>query len=198
MSSDTKLSADLPKILNDLDQADAEARRIIGSLNDQQLNWHPVPGAWSVAQCLNHLAQINKIYVAALRDAVHKTSPGSRSGGGPIMPGFFSRWFIQVMEPPPKRKLKAPKKVTLLPPKSGPELLPAFLAAHDEIRALVEESREIDLNRIRFVNPFVPLIRFTVGTGLMVVNAHDRRHLWQAQQVMEAMKQGRSAVAQVQ
>ena len=193
MSSDKKLSADLPKILNDLDQADAEARRIVGSLNDQQMNWQPAPGAWSVAQCLDHLAQINKIYVAALRDAVRKAPPGSKPRSGPIMPGLFSRWFIQVLEPPPRRKLKAPKKVIQLPPKTGPELLPAFLAAHDEIRALVEESREMDLNRIRFVNPFVPLIRFTVGTGLMVVGAHDRRHLWQAQQVIEAMKSGEAA-----
>jgi len=44
---------------------------------------------------------------------------------------------------------------------------------------------ELDFNRVRFRNPFVPLLRFTVGTGLMIINAHDRRHLWQAQRVKE-------------
>jgi hypothetical protein len=47
-------------------------------------------------------------------------------------------------------------------------------------------SSGIEFNRVRFKNPFVPLLRFTVGTGLMVINAHDRRHLWQAERVQVA------------
>jgi len=30
-------------------------------------------------------------------------------------------------------------------------------------------------------NPYLPLIRFTVGTGLLIMPAHERRHLLQAE-----------------
>jgi hypothetical protein len=47
-------------------------------------------------------------------------------------------------------------------------------------------SSGIESTSVRFRNPFVPLLRFTVGTGLLVINAHDRRHLWQAERVQDA------------
>jgi len=43
-----------------------------------------------------------------------------------------------------------------------------------------------DVNRIRFKNPFVPLIRFTVGTGLEIVSQHESRHLLQAERIRES------------
>lgn len=52
-----------------------------------------------------------------------------------------------------------------------------------EVRDLLREAAGIDLNRTRFVNPFIPLVRFTVGTGFLVIAAHERRHLWQAERV---------------
>jgi DinB family protein len=185
------LPDDLARVLSDLDAADAEARRLVASLSEAQLQWQPHNDAgagWSVAQCLDHLARINAIYIAALRGAVQQSKPGSAPRRGPIQPGWFGRWFIAQMEPPVRRKLKAPKKAVPGPARTGPELLSAFIAAHDQVRALVHDSRELDLNKIRFTNPFISIIHFTVGTGLMVIGAHDRRHLQQANLVCAAMR----------
>ncbi len=38
----------------------------------------------------------------------------------------------------------------------------------------------VDKFRIRFPNPFLPALRFTVGAGFLIIAAHERRHLWQA------------------
>jgi hypothetical protein len=53
---------------------------------------------------------------------------------------------------------------------------------------LIYETRDLDLNRLRFRNPFIGLLRYSVATALLVIGAHDRRHLWQAEQVRAAMK----------
>jgi hypothetical protein len=66
------------------------------------------------------------------------------------------------------------------------EALQVFLDSHAPVRRVLEFWDRVNFNRVRFKNPFVPLIRFTVGTGLMVINAHDRRHLWQAERVQQA------------
>jgi hypothetical protein len=61
-----------------------------------------------------------------------------------------------------------------------------FVDSHSDARRVVASWERLDLNCVRFRNPFVPVLRFTVGTGLMIINAHDRRHLWQAERVKES------------
>jgi hypothetical protein len=70
--------------------------------------------------------------------------------------------------------------------KERSRILEAYRTGHDVVRQLITDAAEIDANRARFPNPFVPLIRFSVATGLFVIAAHDRRHLWQAEQVKQA------------
>src|SRR5689334_17210062 len=182
------LPADLQSVLNELDRADQQARQLVSDLSEAQLNWQPGAGAWSVAQCLGHLGQMNSVLTAALRSAVRQADKNSVMPRQPIQPGWFGRWFIQQMEAPPRRKMKTPRQGVPDAHKSGEEILRAFIAAHDELRSLIHEARDLDLNRIRFRNPFIGLLRYTVGTALLVIGAHDRRHLWQARQVRTAMK----------
>jgi hypothetical protein len=91
------------------------------------------------------------------------------------------------MDSPPRRKFSAPKQAVPSLTIDAEEALKSFADSHDEVRALLLESAEVDLNRIRFKNPFVRLLRFTVGTGLLIILAHDRRHLWQAKQVRSTL-----------
>lgn len=182
------LPDDLQSVLNELDRTDKEARQLVAGLNEAQINWRPSATAWSVAQCLDHLGQINSAYIPALQAAVRHADRNSVGPHEPIQPGWFGRWFINAMEPPPRRKFKSPAKGKPGTHKSGDEVLSVFIASHNELRSLIHEMREVNLNRIRFMNPFVSLLRFTVGTGILIIGAHDRRHLWQARQVCAAMK----------
>lgn len=43
-----------------------------------------------------------------------------------------------------------------------------------------------DVNPIRFKNPFIPGLRFSVGTGPEVLTRHERRHLLQAERIRES------------
>lgn len=182
------LPADLQSVLTELNRTDEEARQLVRCLSEAELNWHPSPTAWSVAQCLDHLGQINSAYIPALQAAVRHAGRNSVAPYEPIQPGWFGRWFIHQMEPPPRRKFKSPAKGKPGTHKSSEEVLSAFVASHNELRSLIHEARELNLNRVRFKNPFVSVLRFTVGTGILIIAAHDRRHLWQATQVRAAMK----------
>ena len=42
------------------------------------------------------------------------------------------------------------------------------------VRELIPDAAAVDANRARFRNPFIPLIRFSIATGLFVIAAHDR------------------------
>jgi len=156
-------------------------------LTDEQANWQPSPASWSIAQCLDHLARGSVLYAAALRDAVTRTKAAGKLRRDPVRPGgWLSGYFIRTMEPPPKQKMRAPKKIVPASRIGAREVLDAFLRTDENVRAVVHEGAHLDLNRIRFKNPFFGFLYFTVGTGLLIMAAHNRRHLWQAEQVRQS------------
>jgi hypothetical protein len=57
---------------------------------------------------------------------------------------------------------------------------------------LVRRASAYDVNCLRFRNPFIPLLRFTVGTGLEIISRHQQRHLLQAERTKQesALPQG--------
>jgi hypothetical protein len=61
-----------------------------------------------------------------------------------------------------------------------------LLRSNDSARELIRRASAYDVNRIRFANPFVPLVRFTVGTGVEVIWKHQRRHLAQAERILKS------------
>lgn len=184
-ANSVELPPHLRSILDDLEKSDQEARRIAGGLSDAQVNWQPRETAWSVAQCLDHLARANTVYAAALQEAVKANQAAKEPQRGPIQPGWCSRLFLRSLEPPPRGKLGAPKKIVPGSWIAGREALEAFLRSHEDVRAVIRDGAGLDLNRIRFHNPFIGFLRFTVGAGLLIIAAHDRRHLWQAERVRE-------------
>lgn len=185
-STSFELPAHLKTIWDDLEKSDQEAQRIAGGLSNAQGNWQPRDTAWSIAQCLDHLARGNTMYAAALHNALKEPGAANKSSRGPIRPGWFSRYFIRSMDAPPKRKFRAPKKIVPASQMAIRTALQAFLRSDEDLRAVIRDGAALDLNRIRFHNPFIGFLRFTVGTGLLVITAHNRRHLWQAERVLES------------
>jgi len=182
-SDKREMPPDLQAILDDLDKSDEEARRIVSGLSDAQANWQPRETAWSIVQCLDHLARGNTMYAAALLAAANTARAKSKPRREAIRPGLFSGLFVRSLEPPARTKMKAPKKIVPALRANPGEVLQAFLKSHEDMRAVVWEGAGLDLNRIRFRNPFFGFLRFTVGAGLLIISAHDRRHLWQAEHV---------------
>jgi DinB superfamily len=181
------LPDDLQDVLNQIDAADRAADDIVQGLRDTQFHWQPDDGrAWSIAQCLEHLANMNVLYGGAARTAVdHATSQGWRRTG-PIASSKAGRWFIASQEPPVKRKLRSPSSVVPQSTKSRAEVMAHYHDAHARIRQLIHDCADVDVNRATFQNPFLSLIKVRVGTALRIIASHDRRHLWQADQVKRA------------
>ena len=169
------------QLMTELDLIDRNTRDLTSGLTIEQLNWQPAPGGWSIGQCLQHLCLGNEIYLPAISAALVRKNP---SAVQEITLGWFSRWFIRsFIEPSPATKRgPAPKKIV---PSEHIELsvIDRFLRTNQDARQLIRLAEAYDVNRIRFVNPFVPLLRFTVGTGLKITCGHERRHLQQAERV---------------
>jgi DinB superfamily len=177
------LPEDLKALQERLEQSDCEARALIAEATEEQFNWRPDERSWSVAQCLDHLNVANRVYLEPMRRAVDEGRGSSRRG--PIQPRTLERWFIRSLEPPPRLRLPAPGKIVPAAHKSRAEVGEEWTRLQEQLQSLLTEAAPLDLNKTRFVNPFIPLVRFSVGTGFLVIDAHERRHLLQARRVLE-------------
>jgi hypothetical protein len=92
------------------------------------------------------------------------------------------------MEPSPQSKRSPAPKKTVPAAKVEPSVLDRFLRSNQAARELVRQASNYDVNRIRFKNPFVSVIRFTAGTGLEIVSSHERRHLLQAERAKQSLQ----------
>jgi hypothetical protein len=179
---------DIRALQDGFDAAGRDARALVADLTHAVGEWRADARSWSVSECLDHLGTANEVYLRAMRPAAERALAHGRRRRGPARPGLIGGWFVRTLEPPvkPRSKMKAPQKIR---PRSAPSLDDAaarFFAAHEEVRAFLDRFAEVDLNSVHFPNPFIPGVRFSLATGLHVLAAHERRHLWQAWRVRRA------------
>jgi hypothetical protein len=170
------------RLLASLSSSDQRATALARPLSVAQLNWRADPSTWSVGQCLDHLRATNEVYGAAIASAL--PAHGNGRSVEEITPGWFGRYFIRtVIEPSPKtRKQKAPSKIVPITTVDA-AVLDRFLRSNQQTRDLIARAQSFDVNRLRFKNPFVSWIHFTVGTGLEIIAKHEVRHLLQAERI---------------
>lgn len=176
-------------VLKQLLDSEESAAQLIAGISGAQGNWQRAAGrSWSIRQCLEHLSLTTQLYTKAIAEAVASASNGAKSGttATEIKPGWFGRWFLSQLEPPVRMRIKTILKV--MPAATGnlEAALDDFVKSHGAVREILKSWDRVDFNHLRFPSPFASSLRFTVGTGLLILNAHDRRHLWQAQRVKEA------------
>lgn len=169
-----------------LDEVERDAHGLVDGAEQAAFVWRPRPDGWSVGECLAHLTATLGVYLPAIERGLVRAGLPAADGPVLVSPGVLSRWCIRQMEPPVRRRYRAPRAAR--PPAAlqpGPTWR-EFRAANDELRRVLADCRRVDVNRIRFPNPFARAVRFTVGTGLVLMVVHHRRHVWQAIQVAGA------------
>jgi DinB superfamily len=179
----SKLEYAPAEFVSELERQSAQAQQVAGGLSESSLNWQPNGGkSWSVAQCLNHLIIMNRMYLKMLQDAVADNEDQLEPRKLPIQPsGWFTRLFISYEEPPPKIKLPAPKKIAP-PSQLTRAVVDEFLSLQNEFVDFIREWGVADLGDLKVKDPLFP-IHLTADTELLIIAAHNRRHLWQAENV---------------
>lgn len=180
------MNGELESYFGALEAVKSAARALVSSLSPEQFNWHPAPNRWSVAECLDHLNTIRKVF-PALDQTIASAERRGLMSPGPFRYGWFSRWIVRSMEPPPKWRMRTAK---MLLPASTPlerdQVLREFLVLRDQFAERLKRSDGLDLRRAIVVSPVNRLFRLPLGAYFAFLLAHDRRHVWQARQVRQA------------
>lgn len=180
---DRTLNSEIERLLYQVKVIRMEAEGLVWGLNDERFNWTPEAGRWSMAQCFDHLNITNRLMITQLEDAMQRGRAAGKLSDGPYTYGFVGRWFLRMMQPPVKRRFKAPKPFQPALRKKLEEVLPEWGRTHDRVAELIREANGLDLERIKVVSPATKLLKYNLGIAFWVQTTHDRRHLWQAREV---------------
>jgi DinB superfamily len=156
-----------------------KAKSLTARLSAAQMNWQPQPGKWSIAQNLAHL-NFGYQYFDTIASSIAAARSKGIIGNGPFRYGWLSSWFVKSQEPPPKRKFKAAKRYTPSPDLDAAKAVADYLRMAARLGELIQEADGLDLARAK-----TPLgwFKMPLGARLAHITTHDRRHLWQAEQV---------------
>ena len=179
------LPAALQDLIDQIEACEADASRLVADVDDDAVNWRPPDGGWSMAQCLSHLALMNEFYLRGWVEAVQEAARQQKGPFNGLRPTRFGRWFARSMEPPVRMKMKAPAPSRPEPRLARDALLTRYTGSHELYRHLVRASAAVDVNRVVRPNAFIKSVKMRLATVLLIIPAHDRRHLWQAANVKQ-------------
>lgn len=184
------LEGELEERYRELKECGRRAEALVTELRPDQIWWRPEPERWSVGECLVHLRLTARAYLPDVDEAIRKGRTHRQFGTGPFQHGSLGSWFVRLMEPPPRWKLVTqPRLRPRLPagvaPADLPDCLEPFLGTRTRLVRRLERARGLDLADVRAQCPASRLLRFTLGQIFAILTAHERRHLWQAERVLE-------------
>ena len=159
-----------------------KAKSLTAGLSAAQMNWRPQPGKWSIAQNLAHL-NFGYQYFDTLASSIAAARAKGIIGNGPFRYGWLSSWIMKSQEPPPKRKFKSAKRYAPSPDVDAAKALADYLRNTARLTELIQKADGLDLARAK--TPFGDLkwFKMPLGAFLTHIITHERRHLWQAEQV---------------
>lgn len=161
---------------------------LLRSLSDEGLNFRPGPGRWSIARCLQHLNVSLELYLPRVRGVIDEGRKRGLTRDGASTAGMIGGLFLSRLEPPPKLRVRAPR---LFHPRDAgaatiDALLPECLEWRNRLDLEMAAAAGLDLGRLKLGSPASGLLRLSLAEAFAVLTAHDRRHLWQAREVMRA------------
>jgi hypothetical protein len=178
------LTPELETFRQSFEQIADEADALAGTLTDDQFNWHPPSGGWSVAQCIEHLNVIARLYLPTLDEGIAEAIRRGLYGEGPFRYNWLGRKFVQSQEPTTKHKFRAAKAFLPRPSRPRQESMAAFRAYQVQFIDRLRQANGLDLARARVRSPAVSWLRLPLGSGFALVVAHERRHLLQARRII--------------
>jgi hypothetical protein len=170
------MPAQLQEIREQLAVASERARVLVESLTAEELT-RRAAGRWSAAECLAHLTRTTEAYLPLLDAAALEASLGHE----PYELDFVGRMLAWMLEPPYRMVVAAPPH--LVPGVDDPAaLLPDFLAAQDALFARIEIFTGLAIDKVKIASPVDSRVKYNAYSALRVIAAHQRRHLWQAEE----------------
>jgi DinB superfamily len=187
----TSLSASLAASRNELNANTSRLHALVDTMDDATWRARPSADRWSVAECIEHLNLTSRAYVPVLRDALRDgRARGLTNPAASNRVDLFGWLLVKSMEPPVRRRRRMKTPAPFVPPAIEPRerAVSEYEALQQALIGVLTEAEGLAISKIKLRSPFNARIRYSVYSALRIITAHQRRHLWQAEQTRAALR----------
>jgi hypothetical protein len=182
------MAPELEEFRGEFETISADTGTFVAPLSDAQFTWSPSPDVWSIGQCIEHLNVTARAYLPALDEGIASAIRAGVYGTGPFTYNVLGRLMVRSMEPPPLFRFKAPA-IFAPPPtaqaqRTRAEIMAGFRGYQVQYIDRLRQANGVDLAKAKVVSPANRLLHLSLGSGFALQIAHERRHLWQARQLL--------------
>jgi hypothetical protein len=172
------------------EQITKDAADLVAGLSEEEFNWRPAPGQWSVEECVAHLTMVGHVELGHIERAIDNARSRGLTGSGPFEYPALERLIMRETEPPARHHTSAPKRFTPLHNQPVTAVLPTFNHVQSMFILQIERADGLDLRRVKVVTPITRFLKLSLGTTFAQAAAHERRHLEQARKVRAKLPKG--------
>ena len=172
------------KLISDIQNSTNEcisSAEKLKSKTEEELNWKQNSETWSILECLEHLNLYAKFYLPEIENAIQnaKSKPQEE-----FKSGFWGNYFAKSMLPKEKlNKMKTAKNKNPLNSKLDKNVIENFIAQQKEFCNLLEQAKNVDLNKEKTKISITNLIKLKLGDTFLFLNNHTFRHLKQIENI---------------
>lgn len=177
----------------ELDAAVEQARSVVDNAPARLFTVRPALTHWSAAECLAHLSISTEVFLPVLRKAIddgHSRHLVAKGVPRMDMLGRILRWFL---EPPVRKRVKTTPAFVPRSVRAKSEALAEFATLQNQLKDLLKSARDLPLSKVKIVSPFDRRVKYNLYSAFLIIAAHQRRHLWQAEQAINELKNANRA-----
>ena len=176
------LHPQLAEIRQELEGATLRVRSFAETCSDSTWSRKPSAKGWSPAECIIHLNKTSEMALPKFHNAIREAQSNNLLSPGPYQIDFVGRLLLRFTEPP--YTLRAPSPASFVPAGVEPAatVVSKFEELQRELIGIVEASNGLALTRIKIAWPVYVRLTYNMFASLKMFPAHQRRHLWQAEQ----------------
>ena len=148
----------------------------------EALQVRPGQVRWNELECFAHLNAHFDYFLPRIELAIHKAKARSWAPAGERQQSWYGRAAIRAVDPlnMSNSRRKSPKRIHPKHLQVRPNEVKAFLINCEMLLRLLQQAREVDLNKARVAHFRWPHFNFLLGDLLEYIVLHAQRHALQA------------------
>lgn len=174
--------------IKQFEKAKKQAKALQNSASEQRLGTKPDTNTWSATECIAHLNTFGNIYFDNIRNGLDQAPPDAAGSSDSFKPRLFWRGVIRIFEPPYSVTFKT---LSIFEPdiSESADIDNAFRHFFDLQDRFIDQlqlskQKGFNLNHTKVSNPALTFVKMTLAECYAVAEAHQRRHLWQAERII--------------
>lgn len=145
---------------------------------DEKLNFRLSEKSWSILECLEHLNRYGNFYIPEISKRIKNSDTKPTEI---FWSGTLGNYFANSMLPKEKlNTMKTFKSMNPIHSKLDKEVLNEFITQQKQMIHLLNEAKNIDLNKVKTSISISNLIKLKLGDTFRFVIYHNLRHIRQA------------------